>query len=361
MDVIALVRAGFDHAVAPLGTALTEDQLDLLWRVAPEPILAFDGDEAGQRAAARAARLSLPALKPGYSLRFAFLPPGEDPDSFIAKSGIAAMRQLLESAEPLAKVLWRMETEGKDFSTPERRAGLERALGAHVTEIRDRQIAGYYAREFDQLVFDNFKRRAPKNPGRAPGLGRPFRDRSEGFRGLPPPMESVSPAVKNSLLARTGKTGALRVKEMELSLLHFHHPDLALKHAEILASLRFSDPSLDRLRQELLNLAASGFRLENRGLKDHLVRLGLAELAEQLARRGGDIAGTGAESASSDAGGSADGEDVEARWLEAAQQLREMAEFGPERMRAMERFKSEATEESWHEAHRLLGSRLPND
>ena len=128
MDVIALVRAGFEHAVAPLGTAFTEDQLQLLWRTAPEPILSFDGDEAGLRAGIRAAHLALPHLKPGFSLRFAFLPEGEDPDTLIKREGLAAMKKILDEAQPLSKVLWRAETEDKDFSTPERRAGLERAL-----------------------------------------------------------------------------------------------------------------------------------------------------------------------------------------------------------------------------------------
>src|ERR1700744_5715795 len=128
MDVIALVRAGFAHSVAPLGTALTEDQLHLLWRTAPEPILAFDGDAAGLKAAHRAARLSLPHLKPDHSLRFAFLPVGEDPASFIAPEGAGAMRALLEGAIPLSQLLWQAETEGKDLSTPERRAGLEQRL-----------------------------------------------------------------------------------------------------------------------------------------------------------------------------------------------------------------------------------------
>ncbi len=137
MDVIALVRAGFAHAVAPLGTALTEDQLALMWRVAPEPILAFDGDEAGLRAGTRAAHLALPHLKPGHSLRFAFLPAGEDPDTLIRGQGPGGMAALLEAAEPLARVLWRAETEAKDFSTPERRAGLERALADLVGRISD--------------------------------------------------------------------------------------------------------------------------------------------------------------------------------------------------------------------------------
>jgi len=138
MDVIALVRAGFDYSVAPLGTALTEDQLALLWRVAAEPILAFDGDDAGLRAAHRAARLALAQLKPGYSLRFVFLPTGEDPDSYLRAQGAPAMKKLFDTAEPLSRVLWRGETEGKDFSTPERRAGLERTLADIVGQIRDR-------------------------------------------------------------------------------------------------------------------------------------------------------------------------------------------------------------------------------
>src|SRR6185295_5148787 len=115
---IALMRAGFEAAVAPLGTALTEDQLHLLWRVAPEPILAFDGDAAGLNAAHRAARMALPHLKAGYSLRFAFLPAGEDPDSFIRTEGAAAMKKILDDALALSQVLWRVETDGKDFSTP---------------------------------------------------------------------------------------------------------------------------------------------------------------------------------------------------------------------------------------------------
>ncbi len=208
MDVIALVRAGFPHAVAPLGTALTDDQLQLLWRTAPEPILAFDGDEAGQKAARRAAHLALPMLKPGHSLRFAFLPPGEDPDSLIAKSGPTAMGALLDQAMPLSDMLWRAETEDRDFSTPERRAGLERALSAIAAEIGDTKVADYYRRDFDQSIFDNFKRRAPRPGGSQAfqGRGRPFR--ASAAKGPPRPQpgtaEAVSPAVKASSLAKPG-------------------------------------------------------------------------------------------------------------------------------------------------------------
>src|SRR5215469_12727372 len=110
MDVIALHRAGFTTAVAPLGTALTERQIEELWRLAPEPVLCFDGDSAGQRAASRALARALPILKPGMSLRFAILPPSEDPDSLILHHGASAMRELLDRAQPLAEVLWRLET-----------------------------------------------------------------------------------------------------------------------------------------------------------------------------------------------------------------------------------------------------------
>ena len=352
MDVIALVRAGFEHAVAPLGTALTEDQLGLVWRTAPEPILAFDGDAAGLKAAHRAARLALPLLRAGHSLRFGFLPPGEDPDSFIAGHGASAMKTLLDEAQPLSEVLWRVETEGRDFSTPERRAGLERALGELVSLIGDSKVADYYRRDFEQRVFDSFKRRAPRAPNRMADR-QPFRGRGERPRFPATPVEAVSSAVKASMLARPGRTGARQVKEMELAALLLKDPEIAVRQGEILACLPFSDRSLDTLRRELLNLAASGFRLENRGVETHLVGKGMAELVARL--RGGE--GGGPADASSVGG--ADAEDFQARFLRAASQLRELAEFEPERQRAAERHKSEATEESWAEYERLRG--FPSD
>src|SRR6478609_450038 len=183
MDVIALVRAGFAHSVAPLGTALTEDQLQLLLRTAPEPILAFDGDAAGLKAAHRAAHLALPHLKAGHSLRFAFLPTGEDPDSYIAANGAGAMSVLLETAIPLSQLLWRAETEGKDLSTPERRAGLEHSLKEITDRITDAKVADYYRRGFDQLVFDSFKRRSAQPRADRDGARYPSRPPSAGNPG----------------------------------------------------------------------------------------------------------------------------------------------------------------------------------
>jgi DNA primase len=359
MDVIALVRSGFEASVAPLGTALTEDQLHLLWRTAPEPILAFDGDDAGLRAGYRAARMALPHLKAGYSLRFAFLPPGEDPDTLIRTSGGGGMKKILDSAEGLARVLWRVETDGKDFSTPERRAGLERTLGEIVSAIRDGKVADYYRREFEERVFESFKRRAPRATQQSRKTeGRNFRRDAPRFGA---PLESISPALKASLLARTSGQGARRMKETEIAQILLAEPELADRHGEVLAALAFSDASLDRFRHELLNLAASGFRLEKGRLEDHLNRSGMAELATRLSGHVGSGQSIGpAETAANAEGDHA--EDFETRFLRAAAQLRDMAELDPERRRAVERFNSEGTEESWRDAQRLLGNRVqPNE
>jgi DNA primase len=354
MDVIALVRAGFEASVAPLGTALTENQLALLWRTAPEPILAFDGDAAGLNAAHRAARLALPHLAPGHSLRFAFLPVGEDPDSLLRAQGAGALARVLEAAEPLSRVLWRAETDGRDLSTPERRAGLERALAEIVGQIADNKVAEYYRRDFDEKVFDAFKRRRPEAKA-SRGGPRPTKG------SFKPALETVSPAVRNSLLARTGRTGALRVKEDEVARILLVAPELGLLHGELLAILPFAEPLLDRLRHELLNLAASGSRLESQRLEDHLVRSGMAGLVERLKHsRVGAHAGRTGEEREAAGGGNVD--DIEARFLRAAAQLLEMAELEPERKRAVERFNAEATEDNWRDAKRLIAPRtLPSE
>jgi DNA primase len=353
MDVIALERAGFTHAVAPLGTALTEDQLTLLWRLAAEPILAFDGDEAGRRAASRAAHLALPHLKPGMSLRFAFLPAGEDPDSLIATSGPSAMRQRLDEADPLIEVLWRELTEDRDFTTPERRAGLEKALMDLVARMGDRSIADYYRRAFRQKLAEAFSPApARRVSGPGPGSVRP------AWRGAPLPAykrETLSAAVKNSAMARAG--AARLVKETEVMALLVEAPSLVLTHAELVAALPLAEAQLDRLRHELLNLAASGIRLENPGLQHHLDRSGLAELVQRLAARRAKGAGAAEQvpdGVSARQGGTADVEEIEKRWLAAVAQLRLLADLGSERAKALDRFNREPSEENWRDLQRLV-------
>lgn len=178
MDVIALVRGGFEAAVAPLGTAITEDQLRLLWRIADEPIIALDGDKAGLRAAMRLVDLAMPMLEAGKTLRFCILPEGQDPDDLLKAKGPEAMRALLDGAEPLVRMLWRRETEGRVFDTPERRAALDRSLRQAISRIPDQGLKRHYGEALAELRRTLFRpQQAPSRPERGrwtPGRGRGF-------------------------------------------------------------------------------------------------------------------------------------------------------------------------------------------
>src|SRR5690242_1085285 len=232
MDVIALHRAGFTTAVAPLGTALTEAQIEELWRMAPEPVLCFDGDSAGQRAASRALARALPILKPGLSLRFAILPSAEDPDSLILHHGAGAMRELLDRAQPLAEVLWRLET-AYPTDTPERRAALEKRLDSQIRLIADRSVQEHYRNFFRERLSEMFgARRGPvggRSTGPRYGANRgPYQsaayqvgwgDRRRGRRlAPPPPWREAAPQGDPQLLAR-------RREEVILALV-LNHPSL---------------------------------------------------------------------------------------------------------------------------------------
>ena len=170
VDVIAMVTAGFEATVAPLGTALTADQLVLLWKMADEPILCFDGDSAGRRAAYRAVDLALPLIKAGKSLKFASLPEGHDPDDLVRAGGREAIGEVIGAARPLAHVLWMRETEAGGFDTPERRAAFEARIAEVTAAIGDDSVRKYYRREFgDRLrqMFDAGDRpQTRQKPGR---------------------------------------------------------------------------------------------------------------------------------------------------------------------------------------------------
>src|SRR5207342_2169100 len=170
VDVIAMVTAGFEATVAPLGTALTAEQLILLWKMADEPTLCFDGDSAGRRAAYRAVDLALPLIKAGKSLKFASLPEGHDPDDLVRAGGREAITEVIGAARPLAHVLWMRETEAGGFDTPERRAAFEARIAEVTASIGDDSVRKYYRREFgDRLrqMFDAGDRpQARQKPGR---------------------------------------------------------------------------------------------------------------------------------------------------------------------------------------------------
>ncbi|MDO5648026.1 DNA primase [Paracoccus sp. (in: a-proteobacteria)] len=169
MDVIALSRAGFGGAVAPLGTAITEDQLRLMWRISPEPVIALDGDAAGQRAAQRLIDLALPLTGPGQALRFVMLPAGQDPDDLIKAAGPGAMAALLAAARPLVDLLFARETEGQVFDSPERKAALDKRLADAVARIPDEVTRQHYTREIRGKVWELF---GAQRQGRGAGARR---------------------------------------------------------------------------------------------------------------------------------------------------------------------------------------------
>src|SRR5262249_49898000 len=156
IDVIAMVNAGYPATVAPLGTALTEDQLGLLWKMTDEPTLCFDGDSAGLRAAYRAVDLAMPRLKPGKSLKFALLPQGQDPDDLARSGGRDAIADVIGASRPLAEMLWARETEGHSFDTPERRAALEARVNEVTSAIGDEAVRRYYRQDFNARLAQFF-------------------------------------------------------------------------------------------------------------------------------------------------------------------------------------------------------------
>ncbi|NNE53402.1 MAG: DNA primase [Sulfitobacter sp.] len=190
MDVIALHGAGFEAAVAPLGTAITESQLQMLWRIDPEPIITLDGDTAGQRAAMRLIDLALPLLEAGRSLRFASMPEGQDPDDLLKAQGAEAFRKLIKGAVPMVQLLWQRETAGKDFDSPERKATLDKSLREKIQLIRDPSIRSHYGQAIKDLRWQLFR-------GQRGGGSRPA-GRSGKWQA---PPQAPLPSTKASMLA----------------------------------------------------------------------------------------------------------------------------------------------------------------
>ena len=268
MDVIALAQAGFVEAVAPLGTALTEAQLGLLWKVVPEPVLCFDGDTAGQRAGLRAALRALPMLEPGRSLRLATLPPGVDPDDLVRTQGPAAFEALLAKAEPLIDRLWRAETEGIDTNTPERRAAVRERLREHSQAIQDGSVRSLYDAEF-RSRFD-----ALYLPQRQP-FGQ--RGAFTGFKGKP----FVSPHASDSLKALHARgAGSGEVIALIAGLLE--HPGLADRHGERLAALDAGNAALQGLLGAILDAMTHEPDLDKAALSHDLHHRGFAPQADAV-------------------------------------------------------------------------------
>jgi DNA primase len=241
MDVIALSEAGFTAAVAPLGTAVTEDQLRLLWRIADEPLIALDGDTAGLRAAQRVIDLALPLLEAGKALRFAILPGGMDPDDLIRAEGAAAMQAVLDRARPMVHLLWQRETDGRSFDSPERRAALDKVLRGHLARIADPSIRSHYADEMKRLRLDLFGTGAyrPFQPG-------PFR----GRRNAPPGAALAT--TRSSLLAQAAGPVEDLLREAVILAICIRHPVLIRRFDAALERLDLTHDDHETLRRLIL-------------------------------------------------------------------------------------------------------------
>ncbi|MFZ7093225.1 DNA primase [Primorskyibacter sp. 2E233] len=241
MDVIALSEAGFGASVAPLGTAVTEPQLQLMWRLSDEPIIALDGDKAGLRAAYRVIDLALPLLEAGKGLRFAIMPEGQDPDDLLRKKGPDAVRAVLEAAMPMVGLLWRQETEGRVFDSPERKAALDKELRARIAKIQDPSLRHHYGQEIKELRYELFRTKRSGNQGQGTWKKRDWR--------APPP---ASPGAKSSLLVLGGESAEMQMREAVVLGAILSAPEIAAEFDTRLEAMPCSDGQIALLRDVIL-------------------------------------------------------------------------------------------------------------
>ncbi|OJF96767.1 DNA primase [Pararhizobium antarcticum] len=290
MDVIALHQAGIENAVAPLGTALTENQLSLLWRLTAQPVLCFDGDGAGIRAANRAVDLALPHLKPGFSVRFAMLPDGKDPDDLVKHEGRAPFDKVLANARSLSEMLWTREVQGGGFDTPEKRAELEARLKQITTVITDENVRRHYGQDVrDRLnaFFQGASRQqsAPRggferNPRQSAGRGGP------AGRGGQPAQRAGTGAISDRLARSSmvsGNQALPPLRESVLALTIVNHPQLLFEEYDEVSAIDYENRDMQKFWSAVLNAASSaGPRLTREVLIEMLEAEGFGALLKGL-------------------------------------------------------------------------------
>ncbi|MEQ1615917.1 MAG: DNA primase [Hyphomicrobiaceae bacterium] len=312
MDVVALTEAGFGQSVAPLGTALTEDQVKLLWRMCPEPILCFDGDSAGQKAGFRAIDTVLPHLKPGVSVAFAFLPEGLDPDDLIRQQGPDAMRDILAKARPLVDLLFAREWGAGTWNTPERRASLEQRLHKLIGSIVDDSVREHYNQAMRSRLREAWGTTAPASFSENRGNGGDFRPQGNwkpGFKqparqgpgrggarfqgggnrpgqhpGLPWSRPPASDLLRKSSLAARAEPSNVTYREALLMAALLNHPWLLEDMAEEISAIEFTAPALVMLRSALLSLDIGDKTLDRQSLRSHLLNLELGKVVDLVER-----------------------------------------------------------------------------
>jgi DNA primase len=284
VDVIAMHRAGLTETVAPLGTALTENQLAILWRSAAEPILCFDGDAAGQKAAYRALDLAMPLLEPGHSLRFVFLPDGKDPDDLLRSDGAEALKASVAAALPMVDVLWQRALAQNDRASPERKAAFEKDLRMQVALIKEEGVKRHY---LDELAERFRKQRGVGQPewrrstaGRLSGFSQRFSPQGRRLKDW-----EISTPASNSLknaASRLGQGDATTRRAGMIVLSFINHPNMLRDFWEDFAGVDLGVPELDSVRALILEAASLETSLEPGALKGHLVTRGFGDLLGQL-------------------------------------------------------------------------------
>lgn len=249
LDVMSLFQHGYERVVAPLGTALTEEQLQLLWKLCNEPILCFDGDAAGQRAAARAAERSLPFLSPGRSLSFLTLPSSEDPDTFIQTKGVAEWRAFLKQSTPLVTFLWDSAKAPYERKTPEEKAQLEKTLTTFCHHIQEATVKNYYKQEFKSRLFS---------------------------WNIPPKKKGIP------LRSTPQKVNVADLQERILLATLLIYPGLDAHIQEEFTLIAFQSPLYHSLQKELINYFSAGLPLEKETLKSYLIKNGYEKALNAL-------------------------------------------------------------------------------
>lgn len=289
MDVIALTRAGFSNAVAPLGTALTADQLRLLWMMTPLPTLCFDGDAAGQKAAHRALDTALPHLEPGRSLQFAFLPEGRDPDDMVSGGAKDALAKLLAEPAPLIDVLWARERDRHPLDTPEQRASLDARLMELAHRIEHKSLNYHYVAALrDRLRAQGRQTGLPsRSPDASSWRTRPptqaaGRTASGGKRANPNAAVRTSSLLASAIAQPSAPCSAPREALLVMTIVR--HPWLLDENLEEIASVHLDDADCRRVRNGLLTVHQTEELLDKEKLLEHLSREGYGAELERLGR-----------------------------------------------------------------------------
>jgi DNA primase len=300
MDVIALYQAGIENAVAPLGTALTENQLDLLWKVTPQPVLCFDGDGAGIRAANRGADLALPAIKPGRSVSFALLPDGKDPDDLVRNDGRAPFDRVLSEAKPLVDMIWQRETAGAVFDTPEKRAELDARLKQVVSVIADESVRYHYQQDIRNRLGAFFSQGNGGGGDRRQGFQRNNNGnggaRGRGGRGgQQQPGSTIAGAMIENGTAGSARLNQMlklspqsrpELRETVLALTIANHPQLLLDEYDEISTVDFENRDLQRFWSSLLSIVGRlGVKLSVEAVKDGLIADGFTELLATMSQQ----------------------------------------------------------------------------